>query len=379
MQSLVRSTMLWLLLVPLCLSHAVAQESSREVLIGYVAPMNDPDAASGASAAQMAIDEANAASIRIGGTNVNFKLLIQNDKADPLAAEQVARYLIKTNVVAVVGHWTSTTSITVAPIYAEAGIAQLAPIAWSKLYSLAPGKSHFQGVGSDDMAMSYAVNYLSGSFAFKQAMVIDDKSLLGVSMADSFEKYAKSAGIQTSRQSVSTQTSDFNVPLSIARKTQPDLILFTGRGAQSAVIARNLKRLGVSSRLLLTGPVVSAEFLAKINYSDEDIYSIVPGPPKDGNSRIQSFRRRYIAQFSSEPAPFAMFAYDCVQTLIAAIRKSDRVDRPSVIASLYAVNHAGLSGTMSFNADGTLKSPTYTLYQTEKNRWVVRKVVKAPS
>jgi len=354
-----------------------AQDPAREVLIGYVAPMDDPDASSGAGAAQMAVDEANAASMRIGGAAVTFKLLLQNDKADPRTAEQIARYLVKTNVVAVVGHWTSTTSIAVAPIYAEAGVAQLAPIAWSRRFTLAPGSSHFQGVGSDDTAMAYAVGYLSERVHPRLVMVIDDKAPLGSSMADSFEKYAKAAGIATSRHSVSTQTSDFNPQLQIAKAIRPDMILFTGRGAQSAAIARNLKRMGVSSSLMMTGPVVSTDFLAKINYSDEDLYAIVPGPPMDGG-KIQAFRKRYMANFTREPAPFAMFAYDAVQMLIAAIRKADSLDRQNIIAGLFAVNYTGLSGAMSFRPDGTLKNPTYTLHQTEKGRWTVRRQFKSP-
>ena len=380
MHSSSRCGILCLSVVMFCLScwrPAFAQDPVREVLIGFVAPMDDPDASSGAGAAQMAVDEANAAPIRIGGTAVTFKLLLQNDKADPRTAEQIARYLIKTNVVAVVGHWTSTTSIAVAPIYAEAGIAQLAPISWSRRFTLAPGSSHFQGVGSDDMAMAYAVGYLSERVHPRLVMVIDDKAPLGVSMADSFEKYAKAAGIATSRHSVSTQTSDFNPQLQIAKTIRPDMILFTGRGAQSAAIARNLKRMGVVSSLIMTGPVVSTDFLAKINYSDEDLYAIVPGPPMDG-SKIQAFRKRYTANFTREPAPFAMFAYDSVHTLIAAIRKADSLDRQNIIAGLYAVNYTGLSGTMSFRPDGTLKSPTYTLHQTEKGRWTVLRQFKSP-
>jgi len=360
-----------------CALPASAQDASRDILIGYVAPMDDPDASSAAGAAQMAIDEANAASIRIGGATVTFKLLLQNDKADPRSAEQIARYLVKTSVVAVVGHWTSTTSIAVAPIYADAGIAQLAPVSWSRRYTLAPGTSHFQGVGSDDMAMAYAVGYLSERIHPRLVMVIDDKAPLGVSMADSFEKYAKAAGIETSRHSVSTQTSDFNPQLQIAKTIRPNLILFTGRGAQSAAIARNLKRMGVSAGLLMTGPVVSTDFLAKISYSNEDLYAIVPGPPTDG-SKIQAFRKRYVARYTREPAPFALFAYDAVHTLIAAIKKADSLDRQSIIAGLYAVNYTGLSGAMSFRPDGTLKNPTYTLHQTEKGRWTVRRQFKSP-
>lgn len=360
-----------------CSVPALAQDPAREVLIGFVAPMDDLDASSGAGAAQMAIDEANATSVRIGGNPVIFKLLLQNDKADPRTAEQVARYLIKTNVVAVVGHWTSTTSIAVAPIYAEAGIAQLAPVSWSRRFTLAPGSSHFQGVGSDDMAMAYVTGYLSEHVHPRRIMVIDDKAPLGVSMADSFEKYAKAAGIETSRHSVSTQTSDFNPQLQIAKSIRPDMILFTGRSAQSAAIARNLKRMGVSSSLMMTGPVVSTDFLAQINYSDEDLYAIVPGPPTDG-IKIQAFRKRYMAHFTREPAPFAMFAYDSVHTLIAAIKKADSLDRQNIIAGLYAVNYTGLSGAMSFRPDGTLKNPTYTLHQTEKGRWTVRRQFKSP-
>jgi len=361
-----------------CRHPALAQDAFREVLIGYVAPMDEFDASSGAGAAQMAIDEANAAPTRIGGTTVTFKLLLQNDKADPRTAEQIARYLTKTSVVAVVGHWTSTTSIAAAPIYADAGIAQLAPIAWSRRFTLAPGSSHFQGVGSDDMAMAYAVGYLSERVHPRLVMVIDDKAPLGLSMADSFEKYAKAAGIATSRHSVSTQTSDFNPQLQIAKTIRPDMILFTGRSAQSTAIARNLKRMGISASLMMTGPVVSTDFLAAINHGDEDLYAIVPGPPADG-SKIQAFRKRYMENFTREPAPFAMFAYDSVNTLIAAIRKADSLERQSIIAGLYAVSHAGLSGTISFRPDGTLKSPTYTLHQTEKAHWAVRKVFRPPA
>ena len=380
MHSLLRCGILCLSVTTFCLScwrPALAQDAPREVLIGYVAPMDDPDASSGAGAAQMAIDEANAGSIRIGGTPVTFKLLLQNDKADPRTAEQIARYLTKTSIVAVVGHWTSTTSIAVAPIYADAGIAQLAPISWSRRFTLAPGNSHFQGVGSDDMAMAYAVGYLSEHVHPRLVMVIDDKAPLGVSMADSFEKYAKAAGIDISRHSVSTQTSDFNPQLQIAKTIRPDMILFTGRGAQSAAIARNLKRMGIPSSLMMTGPVVSIDFLAKINYSNEDLYAIVPGPPTDG-IKIQAFRKRYMAHFTREPAPFAMFAYDSVHTLIAAIKKADSLDRQNIIAGLYAVNYTGLSGAMSFRPDGTLKNPTYTLHQTEKGRWTVRRQFKSP-
>lgn len=361
------------LLACLHLNPLQAQEN-REVTIAFVGPMDDPDAASGAQAAQMAIDEINAARPRGA---LALRLNVQNDKADVRLAQYFARYLSKTDAVAVIGHWTSTASIAAAPIYTEAGIAQLAPISWSSLFSMLPGQNHFQGVGSDDSAMRHTLQYLMPRLSLKKIMVIDDSAVLGVAMADSFEKYARAAGIDVLRQSVSTQTSDFNPPLLLARQERPELILFTGRGTQSAVIARNLKRLGITAKLLLTGPVVSSQFLERTSHTDEDIYAIVPGLPKENSGRMEVFRKRYTALFHREPAPFAMFAYDCVYVMAAAIRLAGVPERQRIIGALREVSHNGLMQPMAFNPDGTLKNPVFTLYQTEQGRWVVRKLVKA--
>jgi branched-chain amino acid transport system substrate-binding protein len=335
--------------------------------------MDEPDAASGAQAAQMAIDEINVSQPR-GAPHL--RLDVQNDKADVRVAAHIARYLTKTEAVAVIGHWTSTTSIAVGPIYTEAGMAQLAPISWSSLFSRLPGRNHFQGVGSDDVAMHHALEYLTSRLSLKKVMVIDDRAVLGTAMADSFEKHARAAGLEVLRQSVSTQTSDFNPPLLLARQERPELILFTGRGAQSAVISRNLKRLGITAKLLLTGPVVSTEFLEKTNHTDEDLYAIVPGLPKENSGRMEVFRKRYMEIFHREPAPFAMFSYDCVYMMAAAIRKAGAADRQRVITALREVSHNGLMQPMAFTPEGTLRNPAFTIYQTEKDRWAVRKLIK---
>ncbi|EJN00922.1 branched-chain amino acid ABC transporter substrate-binding protein [Herbaspirillum sp. YR522] len=361
-------------LVSLTMLAPVAAQQPPELVIGFVGPMDDPDAFGGASAAQMAIDEINASQAR-GAPRL--RLLIQNDKADVRVAEHIARYLVKTDAIAVIGHWTSTASIAAAPIYTEAGMAQLAPISWSSLFSKLPGRNHFQGVGSDDIAMRHTLQYLSTRLSLKKVMVIDDRAVLGVAMADSFEKYARASGIEVLRQSVSTQTSDFNPPLLLARRERPELIVFTGRGGQSAVIARNLKRLDITAKLLLTGPVVSSEFLQKTGHTDEDLYAIVPGLPKENTGKMEAFRKRYVAAFDREPAPFAMFAYDSVYMMAAAIGRAGVPERARIIAALREVSHNGLMQQMAFNQDGTLKNPVFTLYQTEAGRWTMRRLIKA--
>ncbi|EJN00921.1 branched-chain amino acid ABC transporter substrate-binding protein [Herbaspirillum sp. YR522] len=373
MQPYVRLAMSLALAAVLSL-HASAQVDAAEVTVAFAGPLEDPDALSAAQATQMAFDEINAQPARGGA---QLKLMLQNDKGDPRTAEFVAHYLAKTDALAVIGHWTSTNSIAVAPIYTEAGLPQLAPIAWSKRFSALPGDNHFQGVGNNDIAMNQALQYLVPRLGVRRILIIDDRSILGAEMADAFDKYAQQAGLEILRQSVSNQTSDFNAPLMMARQKHPELILFTGIGAQTVTMVRSLKRLKLQAALLLTSPVVNTEFLQKTGLTDEVVYAIAPGAPVESAGRMEAFRKRYAERFRSEASSSAGFAYDLAYMFAAALRRSGEPDRRQLVRALREVSHDGVNQTIAFNPDGTLKHPIYTLYQATPQRWLVRRTVKA--
>ena len=76
---------------------------------------------------KLAIDEANAANIKLGGEAVRFEVASEDDAGDPKQAVIVAQRLVDMRVAGIVGHLQSGTTIPASKIYHDAGIRQRQP------------------------------------------------------------------------------------------------------------------------------------------------------------------------------------------------------------------------------------------------------------
>src|SRR5262245_66651665 len=76
-----------------------------DVKIGHVAPLTGSIAHLGKdneNGARLAVEEANAAKLKIGGKDVRFSLVAEDDQADPKVGTTVAQKLVEQKVVGVV-------------------------------------------------------------------------------------------------------------------------------------------------------------------------------------------------------------------------------------------------------------------------------------
>lgn len=344
-------------------------------VIGYAAPLTEAVAVSGRNAALLAIDEANKSSLRINGQSIQFRLLEQDDKAIPRTAAFVANYLAKSAAVGVVGHWTSACSIAAAPVYNDAGMAQISPYSWSRLYTAKGYRTAFQVISSDEMAMAYAASYLITTLRLKRFFILDDGELLGTSMAEHLALHVEKAGGEiVRRESVNSKTSDFNAPLTRAKTLAPDVIFFSGRVTQSDVLARNMQRLQVPGKLLITGSVVTDAFLRSTGNINDNLLAIIPNIPHEKMAGMAGLNKKYRARYQEEMSPYAFYAYDSVNLLVAAIKKANSLEREKIVSALHDIRYNGVGGVISFNASGALAVPTYTLYQVENQKWSIVKI-----
>ncbi len=95
--------------------------------IGFAAPLTGDQAIVGVpmrQCAELAVEEINAR----GSAPFRWKLVAEDDRADPKVAVDVARRFVDDPaVIGVVGHKNSGPSEAAAPIYAEAGLTQMTP------------------------------------------------------------------------------------------------------------------------------------------------------------------------------------------------------------------------------------------------------------
>ncbi|MDP3511526.1 MAG: branched-chain amino acid ABC transporter substrate-binding protein, partial [Sulfuritalea sp.] len=169
------------------------------VKIGSVAPLTGGIAHLGKdneNGVRLAIDEANAAGISLGGKKVKFELLSEDDQADPKVGNTVAQKLIDAKVAGVVGHLNSGTTIPASAIYNGAGLPMVSGSATNPALTEQGFKGVFRVVGRDDQQGPAVANYLAGQNKPKTVAVIDDATAYGEGLANDVEKTLKAAGIK---------------------------------------------------------------------------------------------------------------------------------------------------------------------------------------
>ena len=170
-----------------------------EIKIGHVAPLTGGIAHLGKdneNGARLAIDEANAARIRIGGREAKFTLVAEDDQADPKVGTTVAQKLVDARVAGVVGHLNSGTTIPASAIYNQAGIPVITGSATNPKLTEQGFKVTFRTVGRDDQQGPAIASYLASSKKPKLVAVIDDATAYGEGIANEVEKTLKAANIK---------------------------------------------------------------------------------------------------------------------------------------------------------------------------------------
>ncbi|MFK3725805.1 branched-chain amino acid ABC transporter substrate-binding protein [Pseudomonas monteilii] len=350
--------------------HAYADQ---QVLIGLAGPLTGPSARIGKdleNGAQLAIDAANARHPKIGGEAVTYKLVSEDDQSDPKTAVSVAQRLVDADVVGVVGHWNTGTSIPAARVYHDAGIAQVAPVATGHAYTQQGFDTSFRIMGHDDDGGQVAGRYALDTLKARRIAVIDDRTAFGQGLADQFVKSVEAGGSTViAREYVDDKTADFSAVLTSIRAKNPDLVFFGGVDAQAAPLARRMKQLGIKATLMGAGGFVSQTFLSLAQKEGEGVIALEPGLAVEQMPGGQAFARQYQERFHAPIELHAPFAYDGVGVLIAALEKADSTDPERYLPVLRASQFQGVTGLISFDTEGNLKNPTFTVYQVKDNTW----------
>jgi len=100
----------------------------RVVKIGHAAPLTGGIAHLGKDneyGAKLAIDEANAKGMTIGGEKIVFELLSEDDEGKPDKGPIIAQKFVDAKVAGVVGHLNSGVTIPASAVYNQAGIPMI--------------------------------------------------------------------------------------------------------------------------------------------------------------------------------------------------------------------------------------------------------------
>ncbi|MEW5769238.1 MAG: branched-chain amino acid ABC transporter substrate-binding protein [Pseudomonadota bacterium] len=349
------------------------------IRIGSVAPLTGPQTHIGKdneNGARLAVDEINAQGLQLGGKTVRLELIGEDDQAEPKTATIVADKLLDAGVVAVIGHLNSGTTIPASKRYHDAGIPQISPSATAVAYTAQGFENAFRVMANDAQQGKALGQFAVSRLGARKVAIIDDRTAYGQGLADEFEKAAKAAGAEVvAREFTTDKATDFTAILTSIKGKAPDLLFFGGMDPQGGPMAQQMKRLGLTAKLLGGDGLQNINFIKLAGADAEGVIASSPGLPLDAMPGGKDFKARFEAKYGPIQV-YAPYAYDAVQVLVAAMRRADSAEPAKVIAALRQTDHQGVTGPLKFDAKGDTVGGAVTMYEVRNGAWAVLETVK---
>ncbi|WP_198120736.1 branched-chain amino acid ABC transporter substrate-binding protein [Massilia rhizosphaerae] len=349
---------------------ATAQDTVR---IGHVAAVTGPVAHFGKDSengARMAVDALNARGATIGGKQVEWVLVPEDDGGDPKAATVAAQKLADARVNAVIGHETSGTTIPAAKIYHDAGIPQISPSATNPKYTQLGYETAFRVVANDIQLGRALGRYAVGTMGARRIAVVDDRTAYGQGLVAEFTNSLRAQGVHpVAREFTNDKATDFAAILTRIRASHPDLVFFGGMNAVAGPMLRQMKQLGIDARMM-GGDGICSDAMAPLSGNTmadgQVVCAEAGGVEAKGRARMDQFRADYKKRYGIDVQIIAPYSYDAVMALAQAMDKAGSSAPAVYLPALAKVRYPGVTGTIAFDAHGDIRDGVLTLY-TFKN------------
>jgi branched-chain amino acid transport system substrate-binding protein len=335
-----------------------------EIKIGHVAPLTGGIAHLGKdneNGARLAIEEANAAKIKIGGREVRFTLMAEDDQADPKVGTTVAQKLVDAKVAGIVGHLNSGTTIPASVVYNRAGIPVISGSATNPTFTERGLKVAFRTVGRDDQQGPAIASYLATNRKPKVVAVIDDATAYGEGIANEVEKTLKASNITVlPREKGTDKTTDWKAVLTKLRGRNPDAVFYGGMDATGGLLLKQARELGIKAVFTFGDGACTDKMKELAGAAADGLLCSQAGIPPQAADR--KFLAAYKKRFNADPILYSPFTYDAANLLIEAMKKADSADPAKYLPVLAKISFMGSSGRIEFDAKGDRKDAEMTIF-----------------
>jgi branched-chain amino acid transport system substrate-binding protein len=332
------------------------------VKIGHAGPLTGGIAHLGKddeNGARLAVDEATAKKLKIGGKTVKFELMSEDDQADPKMGPTIAQKFVDAKVAGVAGHLNSGVTIPASAVYNQAGIPMISGSATNPKLTEQGFKTIFRTVGRDDQQGPAVAQYLAG-LKVKKVAIADDATAYGEGLANEVEKTLKAAGVQVvAREKTNDKANDFKAILTKMKGKAPDAVFYGGMDATGGPMLKQARELGIKAVFSFGDGACTDEMAKLAGASAEGMVCSQAGLPASAASA--SFNDAFKAKYG-EVKQYAPFFYDAVGLMIAAMQKADSTDPAKYLPELQKISYQGATGKIEFDEKGDRKNAEITIF-----------------
>lgn len=306
-------------------------------------------------------EELNAA----GGINGRQLKLSEHDDAGKADQAQTVASTIASDdsILAVIGHYNSSCSLTGKPIYSQAKMVMFSP--GSTNVEVTKNSEYvYRNIFTDDFQGQSLALYAGNVLGLKNVAILFDNDDYGAGLKESFKKKALELGLKVSAElAFNRDQPDYRSQLTTIQGTQPapEAILVAGLYNEAANIARQARDLGIRSQLLSGDGVFSQQYITLGAGAVEGAFVTCPFLFDLGGEKAMKFASLFRKKFNKEPDAWAVLGYDAASIVCEGLRKNG-FTRDAVLQylkSLDSPEHSfdALTGKTFFDAEGDCKKP----------------------
>lgn len=323
--------------------------------IGGIGPLTGEAASYGISVkngAEIAIKEINDA----GGVTVgDKKYILEMNFADDQASQDIAVSAFNTvmdwGAQAILGSVTSGSHLAIKKATFEAGILQITPS--GSALGCTEYENAFRLCFTDPLQGITLANLAKDLGYEKIAIIYNNSDEYSTGVMTAFtEQVAANGGTVVATEAFSKGAIDFNTQLTKIKSTDAEVIFVPAYYNDAAYIVQQASDLGIDLPFLGSdgwdGVIAQVKDPAVL----EGAIFLSPFFANDEAPTTKKFVETYQTLYKAVPDQFAADGYDTVYVIKAALEKAGSVESKDLIAAMTEITVDGLTGSVSFTADG---------------------------
>lgn len=339
------------------LSLGACKPAQRPLLVGLAGPFTDPVGIPMQLAAELAVEEINAAG-GVGGRPI--QLVIRDDDADPDRAVAAAANLVAAGVVAVIGHVFSGTTLAAAPVYGSASPAIPVITPSSSAPEIREAGAHVFRLCPTDLDHGAALaSWVRRGLGLSRGSVLYLNDSYGRGVRTAFaSRFVGLGGQVMSADPYLGDTPDVAAYLDRARtRDSVEFLVVAGNRAEAVEVLRLARASGLNVPILGGDGLEGIEAAGSIANGVYLTAAYLPAIESAINRRfVQAYQARYPE--AGAPNQPAAAAYDALY-LLSNVMAARGTSRRAIMRGLSQVGrelpaHQGVTGMLAFDERGEL-------------------------
>ncbi len=331
-------------------------EASKEpVKIGFMGPMTGPGTADlllAAKGGELAVAQQNAAGGICGGRPV--EIVMEDDKADPKEAANVASKLAGDASILSVAHgWNSSAVLAAAPIFNEAGLPQV------DYFGVAPsireaGPYTFRVIPTGELMAKYLAKWIVSDDGFKKVASFYENTDYGKGLFDVFAAEVKALGGEVvASEAVLMDQKDFSAIIAKFKAAGPDAVMFFGQYEAAAFWAKQAPDIGLDVPFYGSDGIFAPELIVLGGDAVNGVRSVSAYTVDSKIAFVADFVEAFREKFGTDPNNGAGYVYDTFLVMLEALDKGGCTREGAKDYMTTSIKDVqGVTGIITFDEEG---------------------------